>query len=443
MDPQKVAYAVIARLEEEGYEAYLVGGCVRDMLMNRPVKDYDVATSALPEQVIASFARTIPTGLKHGTITVVIQGTPVEVTTFRTESKYEDHRRPASVTFVPNLREDLQRRDFTINAIAMDRNDRLIDPFEGRQDIGRKTIRCVGDAWERFEEDALRMLRCLRFASNYGFAIDDATWQALLAKAPLLRHIAMERVEAELTKMIAGADPLRAVRLLQRSGLLRHTKVPLGPLADWLASQVNEAGGIPDSSVPGALCLLRWTELSGEVMRWSLLFAAAGVNRDDAAYAMKGLVFSRRRSDRIIKLLELDQAVALMVYDLYNKGAAEVDMHSDPFKRLVLPFGKGCASDWLRLQTLLLPDRDERLRGLYEAITDHGAGWLEEMPIWERTQLAVTGAEVAEAFSREAGPWTAKVLDRLLADTALCKTANEKNKLLELAEHYGKELEMR
>lgn len=449
MDQEEVAHAVIARLEAEGHSAYLVGGCVRDKLMNRSVKDYDVTTSALPEQVIASFARTLPTGLQHGTVTVVIQGTPVEVTTFRTESKYEDHRRPASVTFVPELREDLQRRDFTINAIAMERSGRLIDPYGGRTDIERKVIRCVGDAHERFEEDALRMLRCLRFASNYMFSIEEGTWLALLDKAPLLRHIAMERVEAELTKMIAGTDPLRALRLLARSGLLRHTKIPLGAFAERIALAASEHPDPPSQQTASSVKereelperLHRWTELSGDVMRWAFLFAAVQLSPEEAAQGMMALVFPRRKSDRIVKLLEFEQVIDREINSIAGTSELSDEKLNMFFKKQALRYGKSNAQDWLAINALLVTFRGPYAR-LYVRLSDSGAQWLEEIALWDRTELAVTGAEIADALGREAGPWTAQMLDRLLAEAALQGTENDKSRLILLAQQYGKELEM-
>jgi tRNA nucleotidyltransferase (CCA-adding enzyme) len=139
------------------FEAYLVGGCVRDSLMHKPVQDYDIATNALPEQVMEIFAHTIPTGLKHGTVTVMLEGVPFEVTTFRKESAYEEHRRPQQVEFVSDLQEDLQRRDFTMNAMAIDLKGAIIDPFDGQRDIEQKLVRCVGNPDERFSEDACKL----------------------------------------------------------------------------------------------------------------------------------------------------------------------------------------------------------------------------------------------------------------------------------------------
>ncbi|MBQ8510171.1 MAG: hypothetical protein IJ493_09730 [Clostridia bacterium] len=213
------AYAarVVGRLEKAGYEAWCVGGCVRDTLMGRVPNDWDVTTSALPEQTLALFDgvfcadgekpfKAVPTGIAHGTVTVLSCGQPVEVTTYRVDGEYTDCRRPDSVSFTSSLTEDLVRRDFTINAMAYSPTAGLRDPYGGADDLAAGIIRCVGDPVKRFSEDALRILRALRFASVLGFTIDDATADALLALRGLLDKISRERVSAELAKLLCGRD---------------------------------------------------------------------------------------------------------------------------------------------------------------------------------------------------------------------------------------------
>ncbi|HET7615418.1 MAG TPA: CCA tRNA nucleotidyltransferase, partial [Bacillales bacterium] len=172
------AAAVVNHLIENGYEAYIVGGAVRDHLIGRRVKDIDIATSATPDKVDGLFDKTIPVGVEHGTVVVRFRHQSFEVTTFRKESDYKDHRRPSAVSFVSSLHEDLQRRDFTINAMALSREGELIDPCDGRSDLQRKLIRTVGTAKERFEEDPLRMMRAVRFASELDFRIEAETGNA-------------------------------------------------------------------------------------------------------------------------------------------------------------------------------------------------------------------------------------------------------------------------
>ena len=211
MIPREVC-AVLQTLERAGHEAYIVGGCVRDILMGKPPHDWDVTTSALPEETMALFDHfAIPTGLRHGTVTVRSGETACEATTFRTDGDYPDHRHPAAVTFTRSLREDLQRRDLTVNAMAMDVHGTLHDPFGGQADIRRRVLRCVGEPERRFQEDALRILRTLRFSATLGFAIEADTHRSLRERRDDLRYVAAERVREELTKLLCGADVLRVL----------------------------------------------------------------------------------------------------------------------------------------------------------------------------------------------------------------------------------------
>ena len=196
----------IEMLNKGGYECYLVGGCVRDMLMGKEPHDYDLTTSARPEQMQQVFAecKVIETGIKHGTLTLLTDGGGVEITTYRIDGDYKDNRRPESVSFTPNLKEDLARRDFTVNAMAMDACGNLIDLYNGKDDIAAKLIRCVGDPERRFNEDGLRILRALRFAAVLGFTIHDETADAIHNLSHLLGSISAERVREELFKLICG-----------------------------------------------------------------------------------------------------------------------------------------------------------------------------------------------------------------------------------------------
>ena len=210
MLPDNIIF-VLSRLEEAGYEAYLVGGCVRDPLIGREVSDYDITTSALPSEVEKVFAdlRVIETGIKHGTVTVLSDEEPVEITTFRTDGDYLDSRHPESVTFTRKVEDDLSRRDFTVNSIAMDKDGKYVDPFGGREDIERRIIRCTGDPDKRFSEDALRIIRALRFSSVLGFEIEDETARSIHANRELLKKISVERVFIELKKLLCGKDVFR------------------------------------------------------------------------------------------------------------------------------------------------------------------------------------------------------------------------------------------
>ncbi len=204
--PDKVHH-IINTLEEAGYEAYAVGGCVRDSILGRKPDDWDITTSAKPEEIKRLFPRTVDTGIKHGTVTVLLGGEGFEVTTYRVDGVYEDGRHPSEVTFTASLKEDLKRRDFTINAMAYNARTGLVDLYGGLADIENRVIRCVGIAGERFDEDALRMLRAVRFSAQLSFRIEEATGEAVKALAPNLQKISAERIQVELVKLVTSPNP--------------------------------------------------------------------------------------------------------------------------------------------------------------------------------------------------------------------------------------------
>lgn len=203
----KNAETILHILENAGYEAYVVGGCVRDSILGRKPDDWDITTSAKPEQVKELFHRTVDTGLQHGTVTVLMEKEGYEVTTYRVDGEYEDGRHPKEVTFTVSLEEDLKRRDFTINAMAYNPSGGLVDLFGGLEDIDRKIIRCVGDPLERFTEDALRIMRAVRFSAQLGFSIEEETRKALKVLAPNLKHVSAERIQVELVKLLMSPHP--------------------------------------------------------------------------------------------------------------------------------------------------------------------------------------------------------------------------------------------
>lgn len=213
--------AIISILNQSGFKAHAVGGCVRDMALGTTPKDWDITTNATPDKVKGLFAKTYDTGLKHGTVTVSYEGMTAEVTTWRREALYSDHRRPDHVDFSHSLVEDLERRDFTMNAMAYHPEEGLIDPYQGLDDIGRKTIRCVGDPLKRFSEDALRMLRAVRFACQLGFCIEPATLSAIHSLSGDLAYVSRERIQAELNKILESQQPQK-LSLLWETGLSRE-----------------------------------------------------------------------------------------------------------------------------------------------------------------------------------------------------------------------------
>lgn len=204
--PEKVN-TIIQALQEHGYEAYAVGGCVRDSLLGREPGDWDITTSASPDETKKLFARTVDTGIEHGTVTVLLGKEGFEVTTYRIDGKYEDSRHPTEVIFTRNLREDLLRRDFTINAMAYNDTEGIVDIFGGMDDLKRKIIRCVGNARERFGEDALRIMRGVRFAAQLGFSLEKETKEAMTELAPTLEKISAERIQTELVKLLVSDSP--------------------------------------------------------------------------------------------------------------------------------------------------------------------------------------------------------------------------------------------
>ena len=269
--PPKYVRQVLVTLQGRGFPAYLVGGCVRDMLLGVRPHDWDVCTGALPEEVLALFPGSRPTGMRHGTVTVVIGSRQVEVTTFRTEGSYTDHRHPDMVQFVGDLTADLSRRDFTMNAIAISADGLIADPFGGAEDIRRQVIRCVGDPEKRFEEDALRMFRALRFSARLGFTIDLFTMEGIRAKASLAAFLAAERVRDELEKLLLTRSPETVFSLVWLGLLTRYLspglpdpallqkldKLPRKAQVRWagLCHVLGAAGCIP--SAEGFLTALR------------------------------------------------------------------------------------------------------------------------------------------------------------------------------------------
>lgn len=216
------ARPVLQTIEKAGFEAYFVGGSVRDTILNDPIHDVDIATSAYPSEVKALFKKTIDTGIKHGTVMILDHHEKYEVTTFRTESGYQDFRRPDKVTFVRSLSEDLKRRDFTVNALALKEDGTIIDLFSGLNDLDNHILRAVGKPEERFHEDALRMMRAIRFASKLDFTIERNTQEAIKHHAPLLKKIAVERILVEFEKMMMGQNLIKGVQYFIETGLFQY-----------------------------------------------------------------------------------------------------------------------------------------------------------------------------------------------------------------------------
>ncbi|MCA9766031.1 MAG: CCA tRNA nucleotidyltransferase, partial [Carnobacterium sp.] len=216
------ALPIIAEIKQAGYEAYFVGGCVRDALLNKEINDVDLATSAFPAEIKAIFSKTIDVGIEHGTVMVLKNDETYEVTTFRTESTYQDFRRPDQVVFVRSLKEDLKRRDFTVNALAMTEDGEIIDYFDGVNDLTNGLIKAVGSPKERFFEDALRMMRGVRFVSQLNFRMDSETKKAIFLHRALLAKIAVERIQVEFMKLLLGEGRQKGLNLFIESALYSY-----------------------------------------------------------------------------------------------------------------------------------------------------------------------------------------------------------------------------
>jgi|HigsolmetaAR203D_1030402.scaffolds.fasta_scaffold01603_19 tRNA nucleotidyltransferase (CCA-adding enzyme) len=407
------ALAVLRELRRAGHAAYFVGGYVRDVLLSRPVKDIDIATAATPQEVLALFPRAIPTGLQHGTVTVVRNGHAFEVTTFRKESGYESYRRPERVEFIDDLEEDLRRRDFTINAMAMDDEGGVIDPFGGRDDLEAGLLRAVGPAAERFGEDALRMLRCIRFAAEYGLRIEESTWQALIACRPLMRHIAMERVRAELERIICGSDPYRGLSLFAESGLADHLKADIGGNARWdRAVRRQELAGIG--------------RLGDCDVRWALLMVALDADAGEASGLLRRLTCSGKLIREVVGVLR------------FHLDALRADS-ADAWKIAVLRHGRAAAEKWLAMADVWPDEAEEAAAGAQRvrAMAERARGWLRGMPAASLGELPVRGQDIAELGA--AGAEIGAALEHLLFLVGLGKLPNDRRLLLEEAERWLKE----
>ena len=411
---------VMEGLDSLGHSAHLVGGCVRDLLLGRDPDDWDVATSALPREVLKAFPRTHPTGLEHGTVTVISGELAVEVTTYRTEGEYADFRRPDSVTFADDVTLDLARRDLTFNAMALTPEGRLVDPHGGLKDLTRGLIRAVGDPRKRFREDALRLLRAVRFSAQLGFAIEPETLRALEENSGLLSHIARERVREEVVRILLSPRPEQGFRLLQETGLLRQF---------W--PELEEGVGLEQNphhaytvfqhslkalaSVPPDLCL-RLAALLHDVAKPRCLTVdeegqrrffhheqvGAGMTRD----MLERLRFDRQTIKQTVHLIR--HHMALHHYP---------DMTDAAIRRLLRRVGVENIDDLVALRKA-----DRRASGTKQAPLSRGARRLlsriekvlAEDSAFSLKDLAVDGHDVMRVGGLEPGPRVGRILECLL-----------------------------
>jgi tRNA nucleotidyltransferase (CCA-adding enzyme) len=404
---------LLERLVNAGYSAYLVGGCVRDGVLGRPMKDIDIATSAKPDRVMQLFPQAIPTGLQHGTVTVPLKHYVYEITTFRAESDYADGRRPNLVTFVEDIVADLERRDFTINAMALGLNGQLMDPFGGLNDLREGILRAVGNPSERFREDALRMLRCVRIAAEYQLRIDDNTWREVMLGASRLKWIAMERVYIEMERMIGGNDPYRALQLLSESELLHYCKEPLS---------IPSSLGI-DPTEDAANCLIHLGDLQELQARWALWFLRMDVAPEHV-----------RHIGRLLRMPSIHIYAIAGIVQFHRSLRSQIpNLSQDIWILSTIKSAKPHTQAWLRIASLCQQDAIFRWAMPY---IQYGHDWLEGMPVTMLSELKVNGSLILQMTGRKGGPWLSVILQRLLEEAATGRCPNSTEQLLERASYF-------
>ncbi len=436
--PPPYAQKALETLGQHGFAACLVGGCVRDALLGSEPNDWDIATSALPNETAACFRglHCIETGMRHGTVTVVLDGHPVEITTFRKDGAYQDHRRPETVEFSRQLEEDLSRRDFTINALAWDPKNGVTDLFGGREDLNAHVLRCVGDPLRRFEEDALRILRCLRFASTLSFSIENDTAFAMERQKELLLHISHERVREELTKLLVGKN---TEKVLLEYGSILFTVIPELSLMkgcgqenpyhcyDVWEHSLRALGAVPQKPV------LRWAALLHDCGKPAAKFYDKNGTAHFYGHEKKSVEIAGSVLDRL-RFSNRD------TQDILTLIAAHGEVLPVPEKRVRRLLGKLGPEQLFALLKLMHGDLSGQAPSLYQersamiSEAENCAKKLlkEEERLTLRT-LAVNGRDLM-SIGVPPGPEMGRILKALL-DLALDgKLSNERSILLEEAQ---------
>ncbi|HFZ5698175.1 TPA: CCA tRNA nucleotidyltransferase [Staphylococcus aureus] len=388
---------ILEQIQDNGFEAYYVGGSVRDYVMGRNIHDIDITTSATPDEIESIFSHTIPVGKEHGTINVVFNDENYEVTTFRAEEDYVDHRRPSGVTFVRDLYEDLQRRDFTMNAIAMDTAYKLYDYFDGQQDINNRIIRTVGIAEERFQEDALRMIRCLRFQSQLSFDIAMETFEAMRTQMADIKFLSIERIVIELTKLMRGINVEESFNHLK--SLKAFNYMPYFEQLDM--NQINVT----------------------EPIDLELLIAIVSV-KFDINYSLKPLKLSNRQVKDINQYIQIMNALPsiitkeqlkMFVYDYDTNLIKNVMVAADVLKANDI---QGHEPLIVNLQTI-----DETLHRL---------------PMHNRKDMMVNGGVLMAHLNAKSGPWLKDVLRQIEIAIVTGKVSNEETEILKWVDNHVK-----
>ncbi|HDM8563392.1 TPA: CCA tRNA nucleotidyltransferase [Staphylococcus aureus] len=391
------ARPILEQIQDNGFEAYYVGGSVRDYVMGRNIHDIDITTSATPDEIESIFSHTIPVAKEHGTINVVFNDENYEVTTFRAEEDYVDHRRPSGVTFVRDLYEDLQRRDFTMNAIAMDTAYKLYDYFDGQQDINNRIIRTVGIAEERFQEDALRMIRCLRFQSQLSFDIAMETFEAMRTQMADIKFLSIERIVIELTKLMRGINVEESFNHLK--SLKAFNYMPYFEQLDM--NQINVT----------------------EPIDLELLIAIVSV-KFDINYSLKPLKLSNRQVKDINQYIQIMNALPsiitkeqlkMFVYDYDTNLIKNVMVAADVLKANDI---QGHEPLIVNLQTI-----DETLHRL---------------PMHNRKDMMVNGGVLMAHLNAKSGPWLKDVLRQIEIAIVTGKVSNEETEILKWVDNHVK-----
>ncbi|MDR2465416.1 MAG: CCA tRNA nucleotidyltransferase [Streptococcaceae bacterium] len=383
----KDALPVIERLEAAGFEAYFVGGSVRDALIGRPQDDVDITTSATPQEIKTIFKKTVDVGIEHGTVLVLTSRGKFEVTTFRADGEYLDYRRPDSVTFVRSLEEDLKRRDFTVNAFALKANGEILDYFEGEKDLQEKRIRAVGNPQDRFNEDALRMIRAIRFVAQLGFDIEDETYQAICDLVSNLEKIAVERITVELSKMMQGHFWKKAMNLFIQSKMVEAVpKLTLNNL-DIQALQALEGVHFTDLSQIFAVLL---TSQKVDVKAVSPLLRKWKVSNEVL-----------KRTQKITKAIQFRLEGSWTRHELYH----------------------------LTLDEAILAEESLRFFG-QKANVEKTVEMYQEMPIHNLKDLGITGVDILQETGESQGKWLGEMLQFLAVEVLNGNLPNNKEKLL-------------
>lgn len=434
--PEKVKF-IINTIMEAGYEAYAVGGCIRDSILGRIPDDWDITTSATPCQVKELFGRTIDTGLKHGTVTVMLDKEGFEVTTYRIDGVYEDNRHPKEVTFTASLIEDLKRRDFTINAMAYNDTAGLVDAFGGMEDIERKVIRCVGNPRERFTEDALRIMRAVRFSAQLGYQIEAETKEAIKELSQNLAHISAERIQTELVKLVISPHPEK-LKVACETGI---TKVILPEFDVCMATEQNN----PHHCYNVGEHILKSVEKirPEKVLRLAMLFHDIGkpgtltLDEKGISHFHGHQEVSEEMARNILKRLKFDNDTIYMVTKLVRYHDYEVMAGEKYVRRAIMKIGEDIfpllydvkKADILAQSDYLRKEKEENLKAVYQIYEKV----IAQKQCVSLKMLAVTGNDLIEEIGMQPGREMGEVLHKLLDIVVDNPDQNSRENLLKLA----------